>query len=344
MNFIQQRFLQYFCLFLIAYSFIGGMVLPLSPNIEQINYVQENEKLKFSITTPKLTEDLDKIYLKQVSLGDTATDIIYADSILKTSQGYNLYFQHPNTYLNFQKGDVFDLVAHTKTWGALRSYSAFYLDSVKGHFGTLPTQKIDIPEKQFHLSFPNRNILRESIRNLYYHVPMWFTMIALLIYSLVQSILYLSRGEQKFDDRASLSARVAMIFGIMGLLTGMIWAKHTWGAYWTNDPKLNGTAIGMLAYFAYFILRGSIEDDIKKAKLSAVYNIFSFTIYMVFIMVLPRIHDSLHPGNGGNPGFNIYEQDNIMRLFFYPAVIGWIFLGFWLTEIYVRIKEQKDLS
>ena len=341
MNFLYQRILQLVCLFLIGYSFLGGLLIPLSPNIEKLDFKTGDTSLSIEMATPKLKEGVTDFYLKKSSLGDTSRLILRPNQYSKTQSGFKLVFPNPSRFQDFKKGDVLDLVCHTETWGGLRYFSAYFIDTISGHQQLPVIDKMIIPEKQFHLSFPNRNILRESIRNLFYHVPMWFTMMALLIYSLVHSILFLSTGTLNHDTKASISAAVASMFGVIGILTGMIWAKYTWGAFWTNDPKLNGAAIGMLAYLAYFILRGSLEDEIKKAKLAAVYNIFSFTIYMVFIWILPRINDSLHPGNGGNPGFNVYEQDNVMRLFFYPAVIGWIFLGFWLTEIYVKLKERK---
>ena len=342
MNFLKQPFLQFLCVFLIGYSFLGGLLLPLSPNIEKLDYKSEGSNLVMDISIPKLDENISMFYLKKLVLGDTSKLIIKPMTIDKKEGNYKLSFPHPSLFKEFQKGDVLDLVCYTHTWGILRYFSALYIDSVIGSQSLAPTTNIQIPEKQFHWSFPNRTILRESIRNLFYHVPMWFTMMALLIYSLMHSILFLSSGKLVHDTKASISAGVASLFGVLGILTGMIWAKYTWGAFWTNDPKLNGAAIGMLAYLAYFILRGSLEDEIKRAKLAAVYNIFSFTIYMVFIWILPRINDSLHPGNGGNPGFNVYEQDHVMRLFFYPAVIGWIFLGFWLTELYVKLKENSE--
>jgi heme exporter protein C len=341
MNFLNQRFLQFLCIFLIGYSFLGGLLLPLSPNIEKLDYKSEDTTLVLNLSIPKLNEKLSLFYLKKSVLGDTSSLILKPTHIQKLETGYVLKFPNPSLFKEFQKGDVLDLICHTETWGGLRYFSAYYLDTVIGTRLLPNNEKINLPEKQFHWSFPNRTILRESIRNLFYHVPMWFTMMALLIYSLVHSILYLSSGKMAHDLKASRSAGVASFFGVLGILTGMIWAKFTWGAFWTNDPKLNGAAIGILAYLAYFVLRGSLDDEIKRAKLAAVYNIFSFTIYMVFIWILPRINDSLHPGNGGNPGFNVYEQDNVMRLFFYPAVLGWIFLGFWLTEMYVKIKEKS---
>jgi heme exporter protein C len=97
---------------------------------------------------------------------------------------------------------------------------------------------------------------------------------------------------------------------------------------------------------AYFVLRGSIEDEQKKARISAVYSVFAFPIMIVLIFILPRLTDSLHPGNGGNPGFNTYDMDNNMRMVFYPAVIGWICMGLWLAQVKYRLRtlEIKSLE
>lgn len=194
------------------------------------------------------------------------------------------------------------------------------------------------------LPAPQIAILDQSIRNLYYHVPMWFGMLLLLIASTYHAIKQLSSASMQSDYASASHALVAMVFGVMGLITGMIWAKNTWGAYWTNDPKLNSAAIGMLMYTAYFVLRSSIEDEEKRARISAVYNIFCLPVFIVLIFVLPRLTDSLHPGNGGNPGFNSYDLDSRMRMVFYPAVLGWALIGFWMANLHFRIKvlQQKE--
>ena len=192
---------------------------------------------------------------------------------------------------------------------------------------------------------PRLVILNETIRNLYFHVPMWFTMIALLGGSLAYSIRLLCSGDAgqaldlDRDRQAKNFAEVAMVFALLGLFTGMVWAKATWGAYWTADPKLNGTAVTLLIYAAYFVLRGSVDDPEKKARLGAVYNVFAFVLMIVFIGILPRMTDSLHPGNGGNPAFGNYDLDNGMRLVFYPAVLGWIFTGWWIATLRVRLAR-----
>lgn len=191
-------------------------------------------------------------------------------------------------------------------------------------------------------SVPRLFILNETIRNLYFHVPMWFTMIALMAVSLKHSLASLRKpglAALELDRKAQLAAEVALVFAALGLFTGMVWARFTWGAFWTNDPKLNGTAAAILIYLAYFVLRSSVEDPEKRARLAGAYNVFAFVLMIVFIGVLPRMTDSLHPGNGGNPAFGSYDLDSAMRAVFYPAVFGWIGIGLWVVELRVRLSR-----
>lgn len=188
---------------------------------------------------------------------------------------------------------------------------------------------------------PALPILHESIRNLYYHVPMWFGMTILLLISMIYSIRFLYRNNLVFDIYATAAARIGLFMGVLGILTGMQWARTTWGAWWTNDPKLMGAAVGLLIYLAYFVLRNSIDDIDRRAKVSAVFNIMAYAIFIPTIFIVPRLTDSLHPGNGGNPGFSAYDLDGGMRLVFYPAVIGWSLLGVWIMTLVARIRRME---
>lgn len=195
----------------------------------------------------------------------------------------------------------------------------------------------------FLVTIPKLPILEQSIRNLFFHVPMWFAMMLLMLLSLIYSIKYLSNGNPRNDVIASNTAIIGLLFGVFGILTGSIWAKVTWGAWWVfAEVKLNAAAAAILVYCAYFILRSSFDDPEMKAKFSAVYSIFAFVMFMILINVIPRIaSSSLHPGNGGNPGFNAYDLDDNLRKVFYPAVLGWIGLGFWLSTQLSRIEFIK---
>lgn len=196
----------------------------------------------------------------------------------------------------------------------------------------------------FLIDVPRLPILNETIRNLFFHVAIWFAMFILLIVSVVYSIKYLKSSDIKADIIASEFATMGILFGLLGIVTGSVWAKFTWGDWWVNDPKLNATTIALLIYLAYFVLRSSIEDAQQKGRISAVYNIFAFAAAVPLIFILPRLTDSLHPGNGGNPGFSAYDLDNNLRLVFYPAVLAWTLIGVWFASLRVRIKNVEELA
>jgi len=188
---------------------------------------------------------------------------------------------------------------------------------------------------------PRLPILNETIRALHFHVTMWFGMILMLLVAVAYSMKYLRSNDLKHDDLALEFTNAAILFGVLGIVTGMLWAKFTWGDYWSGDPKQNASAIGLLMYFAYLVLRNSLNDVHQRARIGAVYNIFAFAAFIPLIFVLPRLTDSLHPGNGGNPGFNAYDLDSKLRLVFYPAIIGWTLLGTWISTVRVRLRRAE---
>ena len=173
----------------------------------------------------------------------------------------------------------------------------------------------------FLIKVPIIGNLHQTIRNFYFHVPMWFGQMGLLTLSLGYSIAYLRTQNLKYDIYAGEFAKTGIIFGALGLLTGAIWAKYTWGEFWSNDPKQMAAAIAVLIYLAYVVLRGSMPDMDKRARVSSVYNIFAYFIYIPLIMILPRLVESLHPGGmegakgGGNPALGGGSLDGTMHTF-----------------------------
>lgn len=197
----------------------------------------------------------------------------------------------------------------------------------------------------FLIPVPELGNLQETIRNLFFHVPMWFGQIILLSVSMGYSIAFLRKPDLRRDAYAAAFARTGIVMGFLGLVTGAIWANYTWGAPWSNDPKQIGVAIALLIYLAYLVLRGSMPDIDKRARVSAVYNIFAYFLYIPLIMILPRMVESLHPGGQGvegNPALNGADLDPTMRLVFWPAVIGWTLLGVWITSLAIRIQLIRD--
>ncbi len=193
------------------------------------------------------------------------------------------------------------------------------------------------------MEVPRKPILNETIRNIYFHVPMWFGMMVVCACSAYHSIAYLRKPDLLSDFRATSYAGVGILFGIIGIVTGAIWANYTWGKPWSNDIKQIGSAIALLTYAAYFVLRNSITDLDKRARVGAVYNIFAFVMLIPALWVVPRMMESLHPGGQGNPGADPRDMDNRMRLIFWPAAVpGFIMLGIWISTLSIRIKKLND--
>jgi heme exporter protein C len=202
------------------------------------------------------------------------------------------------------------------------------------------------------LPVPAIRQLQETIRNLYYHVCMWFGMMILFTVSVVYSVRHLRTLDLKYDIYARAFADVGLLLGLLGYTTGAIWAAYTWAdpnnpAYASfgaiaREPKLIGAAMAILVYFAYFILRNSIPDIDKRARVSAVYNVFAYAMLFPSIWIVPRLLPSLHPGQEGNPALNFNDIDARMRMVFYPAVIGWTLLGVWIATLKIRLTILRE--
>ncbi|MEZ4960821.1 MAG: cytochrome c biogenesis protein CcsA [Saprospiraceae bacterium] len=246
-----------------------------------------------------------------------------------------------------KKVQDFTLILDSPTDGASVLPSGVFVtqDSIDKTAGEALWQNANISglHEKAAITFPFRNILGETIRNTYYHVPLWFAMFILFIVATVTSIKYLRKMDPNDDAKAAALTTVGILYGVLGLVTGAIWAKNTWGAYWSFDVKQNMTAVGLLIYCAYFVLRASFEDPEKRARISAVYNIFAFSTLIPLLYVIPKLTDSLHPGAGGNIAFGSQDLDNTMRMVFYPAIIGWTLMGVWMAHLVFRAGRLKRL-
>lgn len=190
------------------------------------------------------------------------------------------------------------------------------------------------------LEIPRLNILEETARNLYFHVPMWFTLMGGMFVSAYHSARVLGSGNLVYDVRAEQAALVATAFGLLGLVTGMVWARFTWyvgtGKWWNFDPKQSMAAVLLLIYGAYFVLRSSVDEPKKRARIAAVYNLFAVVTVPFLLYILPRQTQSLHPGSEGNPAFSQTDLAPEMRMVFYPAVLGFLALFWWIYTQRVR--------
>lgn len=197
----------------------------------------------------------------------------------------------------------------------------------------------------FIITIPRLGNLNQTARNLFFHVPMWFSMMIFFVISVVYAIKHLLKHSINSNIYSAAFAKMGTIYGVLGLITGAIWANYTWGEPWSNDPKQLLAAVALLIYAAYFILRNSIPDIDKRAKVGAVYNIFAFAMLFPTLWIIPRMVESLHPGGKGvqgNPGINGADLDATMRLVFYPSIIGWTLLGVWIITLVIRLDQLKE--
>jgi len=206
--------------------------------------------------------------------------------------------------------------------------------------------------KGLTVKIPNLPALEETSRNLFFHVAMWMAMMTLFTVSVVNSIRYLRTFNLKYDIYARQYSVMGIVFGLLGYATGAIWMSYTWadpnnplfqsfGAL-AREPKLIGAAVALLIYFAYLVLRDSISDMDKRARISSVYNIFAYAMLFPSIWIVPRLLPSLHPGQEGNPAMNFKDVIPEMRMVEYPAFIGWTLLGVWITTLKIRMSLVKE--
>ena len=137
--------------------------------------------------------------------------------------------------------------------------------------------------------------LGDLSRIIYFHVPLaWVGVLAYLV-AMVDSVRYLKTQDLEFDNKANVSAEIGLAFTILATITGAIFARYTWGVYWNWDPRQTSIFFLLMIYGAYFVLRSSIDDEEKRARLSAVYCILAFISVPLLVFVIPRLYPTLHP-------------------------------------------------
>ena len=179
-------------------------------------------------------------------------------------------------------------------------------------------------------------VLQETTRVLYFHIPSaWITVLA-LGWSMVNSLLYLIRRDLRNDDHAASAAELGLVFCIVATVTGSIWAKSMWGSWWNWDPRETSIFFVLLIYGAYLALRGSIEGEEKRARLSAIYSIVAFVAVPPLMFIVPRIYSTLHPDPIIN-GSGKMDMDPMIRWCFFSMLLGFTFLFSWLQSLRVRV-------
>lgn len=195
------------------------------------------------------------------------------------------------------------------------------------------------------IEYPFVANLGERMKILNLHVPLsWIAVIAFLM-SMMYAIKYLKSKEMIWDNYTSTTASLGTLYAILATITGMMWAKYNWGSYWNWDPRQTSILVLIMIYIAYFALRSAIENEEKRAKLSAVYSIISFITVPFLIFIVPRLSSGLHPGSAddSNSGPLVSQQpsslDTTLIYGFGLAILSFTIIYFWILNVIVRYKQ-----
>lgn len=193
--------------------------------------------------------------------------------------------------------------------------------------------------------FPLIPGLDEKAKIIFFHVPTaWLSVISFLT-AMVFGIRYLMKNNLDDDAKSNAALQLGMVFCILATVTGSIWAKFTWGAFWHWDPRETSIFILLLIYGSLFALRSAIENDDKRAKLSAVYSIIAFLTVPFFIFIMPRIMTGLHPGsaNDDTAGPVVdFKMNSNMQLVFYLSLLAFTILYGWMWKLSYKSIIIKD--
>lgn len=351
----------------LLYVLIGGLILPLKPGITSVMPVKIISGKAFVLKLNVYNAPWLKVIAKANNTENSANEFQIPSKVILVSKSVPGRWESENIQWSQNHGQLIaNFNIQMGSENVPNEYCSVFVGLSDGKYLGLPDavflergsadsgshgnwviandDAMSMQKEVFEMSFPNRVVLNESVRNLFYHVPMWFAMLVLLGMSAWYALKYLRFGQLADDVMADSLIRVGILAGILGCVTGAAWARVTWQSWWpADDPKLNGVAIGMTMYFAYLLLRSTMSDPFQRARISSVYSVFIYPIFIALIVIMPKLSlNSLHPGSGGTVGFNQYDLDSTMRLFFYPAVIGWIALFYWIANLRLRYAQLKE--
>lgn len=187
---------------------------------------------------------------------------------------------------------------------------------------------------------PTEVTMGDVYRIFYIHTPSAWVCYLSLGVSLLASVLFLVRREIVYDTLADVSAVLGLVYGVVALVTGSMWANAVWGVYWNWDPRETTTLILWIAYMGYLSLRLSIGNIEKRALTGAVYNIFAFsTIPLSYLSI--RLWQSLHP-QIIVPGSGIFITTPMIETLFLNLVAASLVCLYLLKMLYsVRSLEER---
>ena len=170
---------------------------------------------------------------------------------------------------------------------------------------------------------PLEAIMGQVQRVFYFHVAnAWVGMLGFMV-AAIAGIAFLRKGDRKWDIVGLSAIEISFVFFFTAIVSGSIWARGSWGTWWTWDPRLTTAAICELVYAAYFLLRQGIDDPDRRARFGAVYAILSFiSVPLTFISI--RIFRTIHPviiGSGASGAEGSFDMSpKMLQTFIFSLV------------------------
>jgi heme exporter protein C len=180
----------------------------------------------------------------------------------------------------------------------------------------------------------------QSSRILFFHVPMaWVSLVAFLTAG-VWSAFYLFGGRRADHDRAAYTAvQLGLVFCVLATITGALWARIMWGAYWNWDPRQTSITMALLFYAAYVVLRGAIEDPETRGRIAAVYALLGLVVAPFLFFVVPRLAAfTLHPDSVVNTRGKIEVEARMLQVLI-ASSLGFTALFFWMHRLQWRLER-----
>lgn len=184
---------------------------------------------------------------------------------------------------------------------------------------------------------PREATMGDAQRIFYFHVPSaWIGFLAFFIV-FVASVMFLVKRERRWDALALSAAEIGVVFTTLVLLTGPLWAKAAWGAFWVWDARLTTTLVLWLVYVGYLMLRSSV-DDLRRARLAAVLGIIGFLdVPVIYLSVTwwRTMHPTLVVNDSGG-------LDSAMRMTLMVALLSFTLLFAWLLLLRTQLEQKQD--
>lgn len=182
---------------------------------------------------------------------------------------------------------------------------------------------------------PAKGFIGESSRIVFFHVPCAWTASLAFLVAAGHSLSYLLRRNVRNDAVAHAAIRLGLLFAILTLVTGSVFARIMWGSFWNWDPRQSSYLLLVFLYSAYLFLRASLDDPERRARIAAVYALFAAVLMPFLVFVAPRVTASLHPQTVINPEGKIL-MDTPTKTVFFAALAGFSALFFWILSLDVR--------